>query len=805
MRLPSIKYSDNAGKYEQYQFGGIDRRKASVDGSIYDMIDISTDDYPILSTIPNRSYSKEIYDNPWYYGMADKPFVIAGKEKGGECKLWQSGTVYLEGEVVAFEKRLYKCIKNTYDTDVISIPPVYATEYWVNYKTRSFQYTDVYELGLGCVKDGIYLFGSKAYRCIESHKVTNPSESNNWERYDVNWDDYGGGIFKGTFNKSNGYNKNEIVCYLVENNLTFYRYINQYKQSSTSLGDTVYWEKIELIIPVWDIKGKYYAGDIVSGTSTLTEDDVFYSNISGKNNPVDDDAKWEEYTFASLYYDGKKIDGLEIAPGKKVCAYINDHILIYPDKVYYNKYSGEFGYLQGLRAGQFKVKSTDYIYHSKLGGKMKRVLTWFLGDSENIVPGANGTKDVIFFGYIDTNDKYDYSDGYDLYDLRAIFREGDSVNINDFEYTYAVDITDGYYIVREVGKNYLRFDSQTFAGATVTSSTETYTIHNGTCYYIADISIKKSVPDLDCVCVATNRVWGCKDYTVYASSLGNPYIWQNYTGLLTDAVYLEAGSDEKFTGCCEYGGYPLVFSENKIYKVYGSTPANFALQAVGNIGVKNGASQSMCIVNSVLMYLSPEGVFAYTGGVPSEISYNFNDYILDCVSGTDGFKFYGVMTVGCDKRLYVYDTNAGIWSSEHFDGDAIGFAKYNNELLCMNSMGEIFTVSKPVGSFGTETDDKKTAVIEFNDFYGGTLGTKDIGRIVIRASVEPKYNGLEIYVQYDSDQVWHRVGRIYNQNTRKRVCEFGFFPRKCDHFRIKLTCQGKFTLYSIGREVTKNN
>jgi hypothetical protein len=800
MRLPSIKYSDNAGKYEQYQFGGIDRRRASGDGSIYDMIDISTDDYPILSTIPNRNTSTEVYDNPWYYGMADKPFVIAGKEKGGTYRIW-NGQNHIKGDIVGYDGIFYECINNTISS---SVPPVYATEHWKVYDKNTFQYDGVYAVDLNCEKGKIYIFNSKAYICKESHKVGKPSESDNWEKTVINWEDYGGELFLGSYDGSTNYKKNQIVCFLRDNKLHFYRYIFDYPQDGVNVDVTTHWEKLDLIIPVWSKDNTYAERDVVSKSEILTAEDSFYVNVTGKNNPSDDEKKWEEYTFASLYYDGKKIDGLEIVSGKKICTYFNDHILIYPDKIYYNKHSGEFGYLQGNKSGIFQMQDTAYIHHSTLGGKFDRISTALMGDSKNLIPGGTGSRDVIIFGYLDTNNKYDYAQWYDLYDLRDLFREGDSVKITDEWNQYNADIGDGYYIIREVGKNFLRFDTQVFAGVTITDDVEKYTVHGGECYSLNSVKIIKTVPDMDFVCVANNRVWGCKDYTVYASSLGNPYIWQNYTGLLTDAVYLEAGSDEKFTGCCEYGGYPFVFSENKIYKVYGSIPTNYALQVVGDIGVKKNASQSLCIVNSMLIYLAPDGVFGYTGGVPSEISYNFNSYIADCVAGSDGFKYYGVMNIGNEKRLWVYDTNSGIWSSEHFDGYAIGFARYENELLCMNSKGEIFTVSNHKENHEIDKE-QKTAVIEFNDFYGGTLGTKDIGRIVIRASVDPKYNGLEIHVQYDSDEVWHRVGRIYNQNTRKRVCEFGFFPRKCDHFRIKLICQGKFTLYSIGREVTKNN
>lgn len=656
MRLPHIKYSDNARKYEQYSFGGINRRKVSGDGTIFDMIDISADDYPILSTAENRYKDESVYDNPWYYGMADKPFVIAGKRTGTKYKTWsESITSVKAGDIYTANNKLYKA-KSSFSSPSVLLRtnPACAVSYWQEY-------------------DGI--------------------------------------LRNGDF-------------------------------------------------------------------------------------------------YASLYYDGIEIEGMELIPGKKVCTYINDHILIYPDKVYYNTRTKKMGYLQGTTSGSFTSPYSTQIYHTAFSNS-NGYCCGFLGDSKGVTGNGSGSMDTLFIGATSNgvygNAKAALGGTYDLYDLRKMYHAGDSVYVSTSG--SGAQLVAGYYVIQEVGKSYLRFNSRVFAAATRLDDTNPenlYYIGSTKCYSTRFI-IKKTVPELDYACVANNRVWGCKGYTVYASSLGNPYTWQNYTGIETDAAYLEAGSDEEFTGCCEYGGYPMFFGENKIYRVYGTLPSNFALQAVGDIGIKKGASRSVCTVNSVLMYLAPSGVFAYNGGIPALVSGELNDIIYDCMASTDGFKYYGVMTVGDEKRLYVYDIRTGIWSSEHFEGDVIGFAWYENDLTCMNDKGEIFTVSKPTGKYGTEISKvDNNAVIEFNDFYGGSMGTKDVGKIIIRASVDPKYNALYIYVQYDSDGRWHRVGRIYNQNTRKKVCEFGFFPRKCDHFRLKLECQGKFTLYGIGREITNN-
>ena len=91
--------------------------------------------------------------------------------------------------------------------------------------------------------------------------------------------------------------------------------------------------------------------------------------------------------------------------------------------------------------------------------------------------------------------------------------------------------------------------------------------------------------------------------------------------------------------------------------------------------------------------------------------------------------------------------------------------------------------------------------IEFKDFHEQSMDKKDIGKIMVRASAEPEYGGIDIKIMYDSDGEWHKVGRIYNQTNAKKVSEFGFFPRRCDHWRLRLESKGKFTIYGIARKV----
>ena len=50
MRLPGMRYADGIGKVTQDRFGGLDRRLGAGDGEICDMMNMTSDHYPVLAT-----------------------------------------------------------------------------------------------------------------------------------------------------------------------------------------------------------------------------------------------------------------------------------------------------------------------------------------------------------------------------------------------------------------------------------------------------------------------------------------------------------------------------------------------------------------------------------------------------------------------------------------------------------------------------------------------------------------------------------------------------------------------------------
>lgn len=76
-------------------------------------------------------------------------------------------------------------------------------------------------------------------------------------------------------------------------------------------------------------------------------------------------------------------------------------------------------------------------------------------------------------------------------------------------------------------------------------------------------------------------------------------------------------------------GYVLFFKENTIHKIYGSRPADYQVVSTQCRGVAKGASRSLSVINETLYYLSTEGVMAWDGSLPVNISGRLGPFLAD--------------------------------------------------------------------------------------------------------------------------------------------------------------------------------
>ena len=366
------------------------------------------------------------------------------------------------------------------------------------------------------------------------------------------------------------------------------------------------------------------------------------------------------------------------------------------------------------------------------------------------------------------------------FDWSDYFNVGDAVGISG--------TTDGANdktaIIREIDGNELRFYENTFSE----NITET-----------GDVTIARTVPDLDFLCTNENRVWGCKDDTVWCCKLGDPFNWNVFDGLSTDAWSVETGSAGGFTGCVSFLGYPCFFKEDRIFKVYGSKPSNFEMMGAATLGVLGGAHKTMAVAGETLFYLSRTGFMAYNGGMPSPIDAELARAYCGGAAGSDGIKYYVSAVYSEDDELnaelLVYDTRTRLWHRED-DTAAFGMA-YFGGVVCLTNAGLRMMWSCPTPPEDATEESTVSSAVEFGDWDFQSFGSKYPVRLWLRAEAAQGVT-LAVSLRYDGGE-WESTA-TWNPGTKKS----GYFPvplHRCGYYAIKITSDGPWKLWALEHEL----
>ena len=312
------------------------------------------------------------------------------------------------------------------------------------------------------------------------------------------------------------------------------------------------------------------------------------------------------------------------------------------------------------------------------------------------------------------------------------------------------------------------------------------------------ITLERRVPELDFVTEQGNRVWGCskKENTIYACRLGDPTNWYSYRGIAADSYAVSVGSDGTFTGAASCMGYVLFFKENCIHKLYGSKPSDYQLSSVRGRGVAANAAHSLCVLNETLYYLSPGGVMAWDGSLPSKVSGALDTGKLTgaawCAAGSLDARYYLYLRRQGDSagRLLVYDTERGLWHEE----SAVGYemASTGQQLYLWD--GRALWAADP----DRETEGEAEAALQFEAVSGdiGLTETDDkyISRITLRLDAQT-HSVVTLAVSYDGGP-WETLRTAAATGDHARL-NLPFEPRRHDTLRLKLSGTGQIALRSM--------
>lgn len=445
-----------------------------------------------------------------------------------------------------------------------------------------------------------------------------------------------------------------------------------------------------------------------------------------------DELCWVDGT--GFYYGGVRRG--EVSDSPKHFARLGGYIVLFPDKMYYQIDTGQFGSLEASWTGSASI--THYAY----GASSQEAEEVYQGNAvcaQQALPFEAG---------------------------EAVFLSGSSQPENNRS-----------AVVREVrdGGKTLLFDNNTF----LEQQAQTLTL-------------ERRVPDLDVLCENENRLWGGSGRQIFASALGNPFRWNNFEGLATDSFAVCLGSGGPITAAASFLGYAVFFQQDAIHKIYGGKPSNFQAMSSAVSGAASGCGPSMAVAGETLFYLARTGIVSYAGGIPVSIAAPFGpDARFDAaVGGSDGRKYYVSLRQDQLWTLFVYDTRTGLWYKEDHT-HALAFARQNGTLFLLDAADNgLYALDGPSAS-------GLPWLAETGDFSDSGPDKTGLLRLLLRLDA-PAGSSVKIEIQFDSDGLWRTVQSL--TPDKKRSFLLPIIPRRCDHYRIRISGSGDCRIFSLTRQ-----
>ncbi len=501
-----------------------------------------------------------------------------------------------------------------------------------------------------------------------------------------------------------------------------------------------------------------------------------------------------------LYYGGEAVTGLYFPDIEVERQFVSmgAKVIIFPDKVYLNTADlSDYGSLEAVFITDEGVNVTCSL--SKGDGELYE--DYIISSVEPEEP-VNGSL------WLDTsvtpNLLKQYSEGLGMWielaetyvriscaGIGKQFEIYDGVTLSGFEN----EDLNGAHIIRHKGDDFI----------TVTG------IIPNTINQTQPIRIERKLPEMDFVCENSNRLWGCNSEKneIYASKLGDPKNFNSFMGISTDSYAVTVGTDGDFTGAVSYRGYVIFFKEHCIHKIYGQNPP-YTVNTSYIRGVQKGSHKSICLVNETLYYKSPNGICAFEGGVPVDISAPLGDtYYTNGVAGALFNKYYICMSDKNGERvLFSYDETKNLWHKE--DGIPIKeFANHNGNLYFLMDMGfdiAMLGIVDGENLYGNFTGELSGWTVEKDFEWSCETGlwgldipeNKYYSGVVIRLFGE-KGARVNVDFQVDSKGKWERQMSVCVENTGS--FSLPFISPRCDHLRIRISGKGKVKVFGVSRKI----
>ena len=321
------------------------------------------------------------------------------------------------------------------------------------------------------------------------------------------------------------------------------------------------------------------------------------------------------------------------------------------------------------------------------------------------------------------------------------------------------------------------------------------------------LEIARRMPLVDFLTECDNRLWGCRYGTdregnfvneVYASKQGDFRNWECFQGLSTDSYAVSFGQPGPFTGATGQLGYPLFFREECLHKIFGAEPASYRVQTTHCPGVQAGSHRSIALAGHLLVYKGREGIYAFDGSMPVDISKNLGRRAgANAAAGALGERYYISMEEEGGWSLYVWDSSLGLWHRE----DSLQCSH-----ICPQD-GVLYAVDQGTRNILTLLGDENAREevgweAELAPFGLEDPEQKHIARLVLRLTLDAG-SRLTCEARYDGQDRWETLCMVFG--TELRSLRLPLRPRRCDHMTLRLRGTGPVKIYSIAKIYEKGS
>ena len=248
----------------------------------------------------------------------------------------------------------------------------------------------------------------------------------------------------------------------------------------------------------------------------------------------------------AFFYDGEQKGAVEDSP--KQFVNMGAYILVWPDKVFYNTATDEFGSLENSTTTSDTV---TYTLSRDDGSAYENV-------TASAMAPTSPTDGML---WIDTSESPNVLKQYSTTTASWVSMPTTYVKI----------------AAADIGKGFAEYDGVDITGMEEPSLNGNFTLYGVGDDFIlvtgiisavgeqeAAVTVSRSVPDMDFITESENRIWGCSsaNHEVYACKLGDPKNWNSFLGIASDSYALTIGSSGDFTGCTTHLLCPSVFSQS---------------------------------------------------------------------------------------------------------------------------------------------------------------------------------------------------------------------------------------------------